>query len=66
MAKAKELISKVLEFNEKHPVGDKISFREGNKVIESVIRFDAEITENNIPIVWVQGRYNAINLDQVV
>jgi hypothetical protein len=58
---------RVQSFNESFGIGKSVSYtNENGEVITSHVRFPAEIIESGMPVVWVDGDYNAVYLKEVI
>jgi hypothetical protein len=54
------------QFNSKHKLGDEITYtNEKGEQVKAAIRHEAELIDNRIPVVYVKGNYNAVQLINV-
>ncbi len=53
-------------FNKKTLVGHTISYMDGDIEKTGILRWPAEFTESQTPVVWVKGRADAIIFENVL
>lgn len=59
--------SKCDVFNEKNPVGSKVTVvKDLGEKIETTVKYAAEIMGGHTAVVWVKGVSGAYNLDRVI
>ena len=59
--------SKVDVFNQKHPVGSKVTVvKDLGEKIETEVKYPAEILSGHTPVVWLKGISGCYLLDRVI